>query len=138
MRFRAVLSQFQADVDRVDNKRATWSALTALWQQGLKPNVHCLVLNEQTVTLLKEAIDSACRHQATRLAGDHLSPLYQRVPHRALDRLVFRSSLEHCNIGGRSGSSSRKGASSHESLTKDSCTRVHPPYLPVEEQSFHR
>lgn len=53
MGFDTVLSQFQAAVDRVDNKHATWSALTvALWQQGLKPNVRCLMLNGKPMTSL--------------------------------------------------------------------------------------
>ena len=56
MGFRTILSQFQAAVDRVDDKRTTWSAMTvALWQQGLKPNVRCLMLNDKPVTSLKDA-----------------------------------------------------------------------------------
>ena len=37
MRYRTLLSQFQAAVDRVDDTRTTWNALAvALWQQGAK------------------------------------------------------------------------------------------------------
>ena len=47
MRYRTLLSQCQAAVDRVDDNRATWNALTvALWQQGLKPNVRCLQMTD--------------------------------------------------------------------------------------------
>ena len=93
MRFRTILSQFQAAVDRVDDKRTTWSAMTvALWQQGLKPNVRCLMLNDKPVTSLKDAIDSARRHEDTGLAGGHISTLYQQVPHRALGRFASHPS----------------------------------------------
>ena len=93
VRFRTILSQFQAAVDRVDDKRTTWSAMTvALWQQGLKPNVRCLMLNDKPVTSLKDAIDSARRHEDTGLAGGHISTLYQQVPHRALGRFASHPS----------------------------------------------
>ena len=68
IRFRTILSQFQAAVHRVDDKRTTWSAITvALWQQGFKPNVRRLMLNDKPVTSLKDAIHSARRHGVTGL-----------------------------------------------------------------------
>ena len=63
-----------------------------LWQQGLKPNVRCLMLNDKPVTSLKDAIDSARRHEDTGLAGGHISTLYQQVPHRALGRFASHPS----------------------------------------------
>ena len=60
----------------------------ALWQQGFKPNARCLMFNHKPVTSLKEAIDSARRHEATPLPGGYISALYQQLPHRALDCLV--------------------------------------------------
>lgn len=45
MRFRTILLQFQAAVDRVNGNRTTWNAMTvAWWQQGLALNVRCLQL----------------------------------------------------------------------------------------------
>lgn len=61
----------------------------ALWQQGLKPNAHCLQMTNKTGCLsLKEAIDRARRHEAAGLAGAHVCAFYHPVPHRALNRLA--------------------------------------------------
>ena len=96
MRLRTLLSQFQAAVDRVDDHRTTWNAMTvALWQQGLKPNVRCLQMTDKPATSLKEAVDRARRHEATSPAGGHISALYHQVPHSALDRLATRPSAQN-------------------------------------------
>ena len=42
-------------------------------------NVRYLMLNDKPVTSLKDAIDSARRHEATGLAGGHISALYQQL-----------------------------------------------------------
>lgn len=132
MRYRTILLQFQAAVDRVDDKRTTWSAMTvALWQQGLKPDVRCLQLNDKPATSLKEAIDSARRHEATGLAGGHVSALFQQVPHRAFDRSASRSpSQNRSNSKGRSkgGASSSNRAPARTTASGNRPPRVctHP------------
>ena len=102
MRFRTILSQFQAAVDRVDDNRTIWNAMTvALWQQGLAPNIRCLQLTDKPATSLKEAIDRARRHEASGLAGGHVSALYHQVPHRALDRLASKPTAQNRTSGNR-------------------------------------
>ena len=112
MRYRTLLSQFQAAVDRVDDHRTPWNAMTVtLWQQGLKPNIRCLQLSDKPATSLKEAIDRARRHEATGLAGGHISALYHQVPHRALDRLASQPSAQNRSSSrGRGGGGHRGGA----------------------------
>ena len=130
MRFRTILSQFQAAVDRVDDKRTTWSAMTvALWQQGLKPNVRCLMLNDKPVTSLKDAIDSARRHEATGLAGGHISALYQQVPHRALDRRASHPPSQNRADRRRDGSSARGASARKPSGNRPLRVYTHPTRL---------
>ena len=96
MRLRTLLSQFQAAVDRVDDHRTTWNAMTvALWQQGLKPNVRCLQMTDKPATSLKEAVDTAHRHEATGPAGGHISALYHQVRNSALDSLATPPSAQN-------------------------------------------
>ena len=73
----------------------------ALWQQRLKPSVRCLQLTDKPAISLKEAIDRARRHEATGLAGGHVSALYHQVPHRALDRLVPNAPAQVRTSGAR-------------------------------------
>ena len=129
MGFRTILSQFQAAVDRVDDKRTTWSAMTVLWQQGLKPNVRCLMLNDKPVTSLKDAIDSARRHEATGLAGGHISALYQQVPHRALDRRASHPPSQNRADRRRDGSSARGASARKPSGNRPLRVYTHPTRL---------
>ena len=91
MRYRTLIGQFQSAVDRAADNRTTWSAMmVALWQHGLKASVCCLQLTDKPCTTMKEAIVRARRHEASGLAGGHVSALFNRVPHSALDRTPAR------------------------------------------------
>ena len=52
-------------------------------------------------TSLKEAIERARRHEASGLAGGHVSALYHQMPHRVLDHLAAKPSAQNRSSGAR-------------------------------------
>lgn len=70
LRLSAVTNSFESAVERQTPGRTPWAAFSVvLFHRSLFPSIQCLQLPNKPVSLLREAVGRARRHEVTSVAG---------------------------------------------------------------------